>query len=341
LEAELFAVLRKVAIFAVREQDGICFWDHAAQRLVSYKAGEMLDKEILCAQQLSALVENLRGRKLLHSINGQGCYAPPLAKNHARPSRVPGLHRLKTERETKGIAVSKMIAKTEDYRQVALTRRFATPMGITKFLRALPIFMASVILSAGLLGAQEAGQAPAVNGWSQNDVLRIEKEVRKQIVSLPQYGVFDDIHFGIKGKTIILDGQASRPTLQSSAENVVKKIEGVYAVDNRIEVLPLSPNDDRIRAAVYARIYSYPALQKYSSNRGGGQWLSLTRRTMGITNDPPIGYHAIHIIVKNGNVTLKGVVDNSSDLAVAGMQANLTPGVFSVDNDLFIANEEK
>lgn len=214
-------------------------------------------------------------------------------------------------------------------------------MGITKYLRAVPVFVASVILSAGLLGAQEAGQAPAVNGWSQNAVLRIEKEVRKQIVSLPQYGVFDDIHFGIQGKTIILNGQASRPSLQSSAENVVKKIEDVEAVDNRIEVLPLSPNDDRIRAAVYARIYSYPALQKYSSNRGGGQWLSLTRRTMGITNDPPIGYHAIHIIVKNGNVTLKGVVDNSSDLAIAGMQADLTPGVFHVDNDLFIANEEK
>ena len=95
----------------------------------------------------------------------------------------------------------------------------------------------------------------------------------------------------------------------------MKKIEGVETVDNEIEVLPLSPNDDRIRAGVYARIYGNPALQRYTSNRGGSaRWRSLTRRTMGITNDPPTGYHAIHIIVKNGNVALKGVVDNSGDI---------------------------
>ena len=197
-----------------------------------------------------------------------------------------------------------------------------------------------VILPAGSLFAQE-GQAPTTSGWSQDEVLRIAKEVRKQIVTLPQYGVFDDIQFGIKGKTIILQGSASRPILKSSAENVVKKIEGVGAVENQIEVLPLSPNDDRVRAGVYARIYGYPALQRYTSNRAGGRWLSLTRIVSGITNDPPIGYHAIHIIVKNGNVTLKGVVNNSSDLAIAEMRANMTPGVFSVVNDLFIANEEK
>lgn len=196
------------------------------------------------------------------------------------------------------------------------------------------------IVAAQCLLAQDT-QAPAANGWSQDDVLRIAKEVRKQIVTLPDYGVFDDIHFGIKGKTIILAGSASRPILKSSAENVVKRIEGVEAVDNQIEILPLSPHDDRIRAGVYARIYGYPALQKYTSNRGGGRWLSLTRVVGGITNDPPIGYHAIHIIVKNGNVTLNGVVDNSGDLAIAEMRANLTPGVFSVVNDLVVAKEEK
>jgi hyperosmotically inducible protein len=204
-------------------------------------------------------------------------------------------------------------------------------------LQAIPNLLVSVTLSAGMVAAQ----APASNTWSQDETVRVAKEIRKQIVTLPQYGVFDDIHFGIKGKTVLLEGSASRPTLKSSAENAVKRIEGVEGVDNRIEVLPLSPNDDRIRAVVYARIYRSPALQKYTSNRGGGRWLSPTRRTMGITNDPPIGYHAIHIIVKNGNVTLKGVVNNSSDLAIAEMQANLTPGVFSVVNDLFVPSEEK
>lgn len=183
-----------------------------------------------------------------------------------------------------------------------------------------------------------AGLAMAQN--SEEQVLRLANEIRKQVVTLPNYGVFDDIHFAIKGSTVILKGEASRPTLKSSVENVVKKIEGVSTVQNEIEVLPLSPNDDRIRAAVYARIYRAPTLQRYTSNRGP-QWISLTRRVSGITNDPPIGWHAIHIIVKNGNVTLKGVVDNSGDLAMAGMQANMTPGVFSVDNDLQVAKSDK
>lgn len=195
-------------------------------------------------------------------------------------------------------------------------------------------------LTGGLLIAQPTPTS-AHEGWSEDDVLRIAKEVRKQIVTLPQYGVFDDIQFGIKGQTLILQGSASRPLLKSSAEKVVEKIEGVESVENQIEVVPLSPNDDRIRAVVYARIYGYPALQKYTSNRGGGRWLSLTRIVAGITNDPPIGYHAIHIIVKNGNVTLKGVVDNDGDLALAEMRANQTPGVFSVMNNRLVTNEKQ
>ena len=192
---------------------------------------------------------------------------------------------------------------------------------------------------SGTAAQQTSTQAPSADSASQASVLRIAKDVRKAILTLPEYSVFDYIHFAIKGRTVILKGEASRPTLKSAAENVVKKIEGVESVQNDIDVLPNSPNDDRIRAAVYYRIYSQPSLQKYTSNRGP-QFNSLTRRTMGITYDPPIGYHAIHIVVKNGNVTLVGAVDNSSDAALAGMQANLTPGVFSVDNDLFVTSKD-
>jgi osmotically-inducible protein OsmY len=140
----------------------------------------------------------------------------------------------------------------------------------------------------------------------------------------------------------VLQGKASRLTLKSGAENVVKKIEGVTTVDNQIQVLLLSPNDDRIRAAVYASIDGYPALQKYTSNRGGPRGgRSVARTAGGITNDPPLGHHAIHIIVENGNVTLTGVVDNDTDLAIAGMRANIVSGVFSVDNDLQVASQAK
>ena len=191
-------------------------------------------------------------------------------------------------------------------------------------------------LSTSLGWAQD--EAVASSTPKEKEFLRVAEEVRKQIVTLPQYGVFDHIHFAIKGAdTVVLQGKASRPTLKSGAENVVKRIEGVTTVDNQIEVLPVSPNDDRIRAAVYASIYGYPALQKYTSNRGR----SVARAAGSITNDPPIGFHAIHIIVENGNVTLIGVVNNDADLAIAGMRANIVPGVFSVDNNLQVAREMK
>ncbi|MBV9499415.1 MAG: BON domain-containing protein [Acidobacteriaceae bacterium] len=184
-----------------------------------------------------------------------------------------------------------------------------------------------------------AQEQPATPDAKQQAVLNLAKQVRKTIVTDPRYGVFDNIHFAIQGDTVILRGEASRPVLKSSLENSVKKIEGVKDVKNDIEVLPVSPNDDRIRAAVYASIYRYGPLQRYTSNRGGPRGPSVARAAGGITNDPPIGYHAIHIIVKNGNVTLTGVVDSEADLALAEMRANSVPGVFSVDNDLRVATK--
>jgi hyperosmotically inducible periplasmic protein len=182
--------------------------------------------------------------------------------------------------------------------------------------------------------------------WAQDDTLRIAKEVQKRIRSLNNYNVFDWITFGFHGKTVVLKGYASRPTLKSSAANVLKGIEGVESVDNQIEVLPTSPNDDRIRAAVYNRIYTQPSLRKYNANQGTvrqavGPGPSVATMAGGITNDPPRGFHGIHIIVKNGNVTLYGVVNNESDAAIAEMQANSTPGVFSVDNDLIVPGAPK
>jgi len=199
-------------------------------------------------------------------------------------------------------------------------------------------FFSLVLFMSPVLAQEEVTSLNA----KQQAVLKLAEEVRKKIVTVPQYGVFDSIHFALKGSAVILRGKASRPTLKSGIENAVKRIEGVSSVENQIEVLPLSPNDDRIRAAVYASIYRYPALQRYSSNRGGPRaGRSIARVAGGITNDPPVGYHAIHIIVENGNVTLTGVVDSDADLAVAEMRANSVPGVFSVDNDLQVATKAR
>jgi hyperosmotically inducible protein len=143
---------------------------------------------------------------------------------------------------------------------------------------------------------------------------KITKEVRHELVMLPYYGIFDNLAYRVDGAKVTLFGQVTQPTLKSSAENVVKKIEGVERVDNEIEVLPTSPNDDQIRRAAYRQIFTKAPLQRYQ---------------MGAL--PPI-----HIIVKNGNITLIGVVDNEGDKDMAGIAANGVPGAFSVTNNLTV-----
>ncbi|MBB5316974.1 BON domain-containing protein [Tunturibacter empetritectus] len=206
--------------------------------------------------------------------------------------------------------------------------------------RVFPALAASLVftLSAPTVIAQEPTPGPT---WSQEDTLRIVQQVQKKLAGLSTLGVFDWLTFGIHGKVLVLKGYASRPVLKSDAENAVKGIQGIDSVDNQIEVLPNSPMDDRIRASVYNRIYTQPSLRKYNANQGNigraiGPGAGIALAAGGITNTPPIGYHAIHIIVKNGNVTLYGVVLNQMDSSIAGMQANSAPGAFSVDNDLIV-----
>ena len=141
---------------------------------------------------------------------------------------------------------------------------------------------------------------------------RIEREVRHELVMLPFYGVFDNLSFRVNGGTVTLMGQVTRPTLKTDAERVVKGIEDVERVVNDIEVLPLSSYDDKIRLATYRAIYGHTALNRY------------------VLQAVP----SIHIVVKNGTVTLEGVVANEGDKNIAGLQANSVPGVFSVTNNL-------
>jgi hyperosmotically inducible periplasmic protein len=206
-----------------------------------------------------------------------------------------------------------------------------------------PAWVISSISALVLLSPSAFPQGQEANSDArQQSVMEMAKDVRRQIVQQPRFGVFDNIHFAIQGDTVILRGQASRPVLVSDIESAVRRVDGVKNVTSEIEVLPVSRNDDRIRAQVYESIYRFPALQRYTSNRGGFSRMgpSVARRAGGITADPPIGFHAIHIIVRNGNVTLTGVVDSDSDLALAEMRANLVPGVFSVDNQLQVAGQE-
>jgi hyperosmotically inducible protein len=142
------------------------------------------------------------------------------------------------------------------------------------------------------------------------------KEVRHQLLLLPYYSVFDNLLFKVEGDKVTLLGQVVRPTLKSDAENAVKSIEGVASVNDQIEVLPVSPMDDQLRRAVYRAIYGDPVLSRY-----------------GMSALP-----SIHIIVKNGNVTLEGVVDSESDKNLANLRASAVPNVFSVTNNLTVGS---
>jgi BON domain-containing protein len=131
------------------------------------------------------------------------------------------------------------------------------------------------------------------------------------------YCVFDNITYKVEGDRVELSGQVHRPTLKSSAARVVQQIEGVKSVTNNIEVLPLSPNDDRIRLGVYRAIYGSSALSRYA-----------------LQPVPPI-----HIIVRNGQVTLEGVAANEMDKNIANIQAHSVPGVFSIAQNISVEKQ--
>jgi hyperosmotically inducible periplasmic protein len=178
--------------------------------------------------------------------------------------------------------------------------------------------MKSTLKNMTLALAAAALFIPAAQGAAnaQPKLSSLENEVRHELVMLPWFGVFDNLSFQVQGDHVILSGQVTRPTLRSDAEGVVRRIEGVEKITNNIEVLPLSPNDDRLRMAAYYSIYGYGALNRYAL---GAQ-------------------PSIRIIVKNGNITLQGVVANQMDANLAYMRARGVAGAFSVTNELRVEN---
>jgi hyperosmotically inducible protein len=170
---------------------------------------------------------------------------------------------------------------------------------------------------AGLAAAQSSGQpmqSSATGNVDTNQRMqqRVVKEVRHELAMLPQLSVFDNLAYRVDGSTVTLLGQVRNAILKDEAAQAVKHIEGVEKVDNQIEILPASFNDDRIRRQVARAIFNQPRLFNYA-----------------IQSNPPI-----HIIVKNGRVDLQGVVRDQGDKDVAGIMANGVPGVFAVQNDL-------
>jgi hyperosmotically inducible protein len=147
----------------------------------------------------------------------------------------------------------------------------------------------------------------------------VENRIRQELVRMPFLSLYDDLSFSVDNDgNVILSGETIRPTIRTDAERLVRRVEGVAAVENRIEVLPLSPFDNGIRVRVARAVYSSPALNRYLLNP-----------------NPPI-----RIIVRDGNVTLKGIVANEGDRNIAGIMANSVAGAFSVTNELRVDRTE-
>jgi hyperosmotically inducible protein len=180
---------------------------------------------------------------------------------------------------------------------------------LSKLAPALLVFTMLLSVGNSAFATPKANQVP---NNAKDYAAWLPVEVRERLVTLPFYSVFDNFQYKVDGTKVTLLGQVAKPNLKSDAEKAVKAIPGVTAVDNQLEVLPLSPSDDRIRQATYRAIYSFPSLQRYA-----------------LRAVPPI-----HIIVKNGNITLEGSVATQADKDAAGIRAKTVSGAFSVVNNL-------
>jgi hypothetical protein len=188
-----------------------------------------------------------------------------------------------------------------------------------------------------------SGAQPALRADAKSTV----EEIRKELMQLPYSGVFDFLAFSYDKGTVTLMGYAYRPTLKQDAARAAKRASGVDQVIDKIEELPVSQNDDELRWKTYYAIYRDPFLSRYAPG-GGLLWghrhpLGPGFHAMSPRQFPgmePIGDYPIHIIVKNGVITLLGVVDNESDKTVAGLRAREVPGSFGVVNELAVDKAE-
>jgi hyperosmotically inducible protein len=182
--------------------------------------------------------------------------------------------------------------------------------------RRLIRLLIALLLIPMLTPAVARVSAKALQGDARAHIIR---EVRHELAMLPYYGVFDWLEFEVRpDNTVVLRGQVVRPTTKSDAEARVKEIDGVSGVVNEIEVLPLSPQDDRLRLALYRTLYNWDSpLFRYATQAV-----------------PPI-----HIIVNHGRATLKGVVGSKADATLAYVRARGVPGLFDVKNELQVEGE--
>jgi hyperosmotically inducible protein len=190
---------------------------------------------------------------------------------------------------------------------------------LKKYLRGSGMLAVATILIGLNMPILAADQTVTNLMQEQKTEGQLEKNIRHELIMLSNYTVFDNLEFRLKDdNTVILSGQVVWATLKDDAKQAVEHVEGVKDIENDIEILPISPSDYTIRRREFFTIYNQVGFERYA-----------------IQAVPPI-----HIIVKNGNVTLEGVVDDQYDRNLAEMAANNVPDVFHVTNNLRINHEE-
>ena len=204
---------------------------------------------------------------------------------------------------------------------------------MSAYIRGSGIGLTCLMLLVGLGGTG----ARAAQSVTPEETAR---SVQRMLERLPYYGVFDYIVFRVDRGTVYLAGYSFEGRLKADAEMATKRASGVDEVGNKIEVLPTSPNDDRIRWATYYRIYTDDFLSRYAPGGvfGVQRELDDERRFPGMQ---PVGRYPIHIIVKNGRTMLLGIVDNATDRQIAEVRAREVTGVFEVENGLTVAGGAK
>jgi hyperosmotically inducible periplasmic protein len=204
---------------------------------------------------------------------------------------------------------------------------------MTSSIRVLRVGIAGLALLAAIGGATSM---VAQSVTSEETV----RSVRRMLERLPYYGVFDFIVFRVDGGTVYLAGYSFEGRLKMDAEIATKRASGVGEVANKIEVLPTSPNDDRIRWETFYRIYTDDFLSRYAPGGDLGVLQELRDERL-FPGMQPVGPYGIHIIVKNGRTMLLGIVDSTADRQIAEVRAREVTGVFQVENSLTVVREER
>ena len=188
------------------------------------------------------------------------------------------------------------------------------------------------LLTLAMVGTISGATSASAQRVTADETVR---SVRQMLERLPYYGVFDFLVFRVDRGAVYLAGYTFEGRLKKDAEAATKRASGVDEVANKIEVLPTSPNDDRIRWETFYRIYTDSFLSRYAP---GGEFgvLQELRDERHFPGMQPVGPYAIHIIVKNGRTMLLGIVDSEADRQIAGVRAREVTGVFEVDNSLIV-----